>query len=52
MEIRRTESRTFESCTANEQEEVVLPTPPLPPTKIHLRDFWSRTFWREGVRGP
>ncbi len=25
---------------------VVLPTPPLPPTKIHLRVFCSKTFFR------
>ena len=31
---------------------VVFPTPPLPPTKTHFNDFWSRIFWREGVKSP
>lgn len=34
--MRSTESRTFASCTAKLQLVVVFPTPPLPPTKIHL----------------
>lgn len=28
--------------------QVVLPTPPFPPTKIHLRDFWSMILTSEG----
>lgn len=28
-----------------------LPTPPLPPTKIQCKDFWSKTFLRVGSRG-
>lgn len=35
--MRRTDSRCLASWMAREQEVVVLPTPPLPPTKIHLR---------------
>lgn len=41
-------SRTFDNWTAREQEFVVLPTPPLPPTKIHFREVWSRTFCSDG----
>jgi len=48
--MRRTERRTFASWMAREQDVVVLPTPPLPPTKIQRRDFWSRMDWREGSR--
>lgn len=48
MEIRRTDFRTLASWMAREQEVVVLPTPPLPPTKTQRRDFWSRRDWREG----
>lgn len=36
-DMRRTDSRCLASWMAREQEVVVLPTPPLPPTKIHLR---------------
>ena len=28
-----------------------LPTPPLPPTKIHLREVCEMTFCREGSKG-
>ena len=42
VEIRRTDRRTLASWMAREQEVVVFPTPPLPPTKIHRRVFWSR----------
>ena len=48
VEMMSTLSRTPASCTAREQEQVVLPTPPLPPTKIHFRLFWSKTFWSVG----
>lgn len=44
----RTERRTLASWIAREQEVVVFPTPPLPPTNIHLSDFWSRMDWRVG----
>lgn len=37
-------SRTLLSCTARLQEQVVLPTPPLPPTKIHFSVSWSKMF--------
>jgi hypothetical protein len=35
---------------AREQEVVVFPTPPFPPTKIQRRLRWSRRDWREGSR--
>jgi hypothetical protein len=35
---------------AREQEVVVFPTPPFPPTKIQRRLRWSRSDWREGSR--
>ena len=63
----RTLSLTLASCVASEHDVVVLPTPPLPPQKIHFNDFcnishfygkkgrrrktWSRMFWRVGARG-
>ena len=50
VEMRRTERRTLASCMAREQEVVVFPTPPLPPTKIQRRVFWSRIDWRVGSR--
>ena len=37
VEIIKTVSRIFANCVATEQEHVVFPTPPLPPTKIHLK---------------
>lgn len=49
--MRRTDSRTRASWAAREHDVVVLPTPPLPPQKIHFRDFWSRMFWSVGSRG-
>ncbi len=36
--MRRTLSRCLANWIASEHEVVVLPTPPLPPTKIHLSD--------------
>lgn len=36
--MRRTDSLCLASWIAREQEVVVLPTPPFPPTKIHLSD--------------
>ena len=39
VEMRRTDLRTRASWMAREQEVVVLPTPPLPPTKIQRRVF-------------
>ena len=50
VEMIRTLSRTPASCVAKLQEQVVLPTPPLPPTKIHLSVSWSSTFCRVGSR--
>lgn len=35
--------------TAREEDVVVLPTPPLPPTKIHFKVVWSIKFWRVGA---
>lgn len=46
----RTLSRTEASWIDKLQEVVVLPTPPLPPTNIHLRVVCLRTFWRVGSR--
>jgi hypothetical protein len=40
--------RCADSCTARLLEQVVLPTPPLPPTQIHFRLFWSRMFCSVG----
>ena len=48
VEISRTLGRHWANWVARAQLVVVLPTPPLPPTKIHLREGWSRMFWREG----
>lgn len=48
--MRSTDSRTFASCTASEQDVVVFPTPPLPPTKIHLSESARRTRGRSGKR--
>jgi hypothetical protein len=42
VEISSTERRTFASWMASEQDVVVLPTPPFPPTKIQRSDRWSR----------
>ena len=35
---------------AREQEVVVLPTPPFPPTKIHRRVFWETMDSKLGSR--
>lgn len=48
VEIRSTDLRCLASCTASEHDVVVLPTPPLPPQKIHRSDRWSMMFWRVG----
>lgn len=37
VDTRRTEDRVVASATDREQDVVVFPTPPLPPTKIHFR---------------
>lgn len=50
VEMSRTERRTRASCMAREHEVVVLPTPPLPPTKIQRRERWSRSDLRVGSR--
>lgn len=39
VEISNTLCLCFVISTARDEEVVVLPTPPFPPTKIHLRDF-------------
>ena len=36
------------SCTAKLLDVVVLPTPPFPPTNIHLRDWWSNRWLSVG----
>jgi hypothetical protein len=46
----RTERRTLASWMAREHDVVVLPTPPLPPTKIQRSERWSRSVWRDGSR--
>uniref|UniRef100_A0A8C3BGI2 Telomerase RNA component interacting RNase n=1 Tax=Cairina moschata TaxID=8855 RepID=A0A8C3BGI2_CAIMO len=51
VEMMRTLSRTLESCTARLQLRVVFPTPPLPPTKIHLRLRCSMMLARVGSSG-
>lgn len=43
--------RTRANWIAREQDVVVLPTPPLPPTKIHRSVFWARMEARVGSRG-
>jgi hypothetical protein len=48
VEMRSTERRTLASWMASEQEVVVFPTPPFPPTKIQRRVFWSRMDWSVG----
>ena len=48
VEMRRTDRRTLASWIAREHDVVVFPTPPLPPTNIQRRVFWSRMFWRVG----
>ena len=46
----RTDLRTRASWMAREQDVVVLPTPPFPPTNIHRRVFCWRIDWRVGSR--
>ena len=36
VEMMRTEERAAAICTASAEEQVVLPTPPFPPTNIHF----------------
>jgi len=48
VEMRRTEARAEARARAREEETVVLPTPPLPPTKTQRSESWERTLWREG----
>ncbi len=48
VEMSSTERRTLASWMASEHEVVVLPTPPLPPTKIQRSDRWSRIDWSVG----
>lgn len=45
-----TDLRTLASWMAREQDVVVLPTPPLPPTKIQRRVFWLTMFSSVGAR--
>ena len=52
VEMIRTDCLTFESKVAIVLEQVVLPTPPLPPTKTHRSDFLSKMFWIVGLIGP
>lgn len=40
----KTEERTLERRIEMMELQVVFPTPPLPPTKTHLRDSWSSMF--------
>lgn len=48
VEMSSTERRTLASWMARLHDVVVLPTPPLPPTKIHRSDRWSRMDWSVG----
>ena len=50
VEMSSTERRTLASWMARLHDVVVLPTPPLPPTKIHRSDRWSRIDWSVGSR--
>lgn len=50
VEMSRTERRTLASWMASEHDVVVLPTPPLPPTKIQRRERWSSSDCSEGSR--
>lgn len=45
VDMMRTEARTLARRIDNIELQVVLPTPPLPPTKTHFRLSWSRMFW-------
>ena len=47
--MRRTDSRTLASWTAREHDVVVLPTPPFPPQKIHLSDFYVSLRVNSGI---
>lgn len=38
------------TCAAIQQDVVVLPTPPFPPTNIHCKLSWSIRFLRDGSR--
>lgn len=42
---------TVKPCRLFTHLHVVLPTPPLPPTKIHLSDFCSMIFFKVGSKG-
>ena len=44
VEMTSTDWRTPARRTERMELQVVLPTPPLPPTKTHLRESWSRRF--------
>lgn len=50
VEMSSTERRTLASWMASEHDVVVLPTPPLPPTKIQRRERWSSSDCSEGSR--
>lgn len=51
VEMISTLSLTLESNVAKVLEQVVLPTPPLPPTKIQRSDFLSNRFFTVGLMG-
>lgn len=51
VEMMRTFCRHPASCTARLLEQVVFPTPPLPPTKIHFSECSSSTFCSVGSGG-
>ncbi len=44
VDIINTFERIFDNNIANDEETVVFPTPPFPPTNIHLSVFWSKMF--------
>ena len=48
VEMMSTLSRAAASATASAHEQVVFPTPPLPPTNTQRSEVWATTFWRVG----
>lgn len=50
VEMSSTERRTLASWMASEHDVVVLPTPPLPPTKIQRSERWSSSDCSDGSR--
>lgn len=49
-ETKLTLSRSSESLEAIEHDVVVFPTPPLPPTNIHFKDFRANRELNDGSK--